>query len=66
LKEDRKNRRKRNIYISRHDTRMELWWNFKSFVRQYFDNIDDDKATEAMKIFNEYLTLKKLNLKEGV
>jgi hypothetical protein len=66
LKEDRKNRRKRNIYISRHDTRMELWWNFKSFVRQYFDDIDDDKATEAMKIFNEYLTLKKLNLKEGV
>ena len=27
------------------------------------DNIDDDKCNEIMKIFNEYLTLKKLNLK---
>ena len=66
LKEDRKFSRKNNSYMSRHDTRTQLRWYFKSFMRQYFDNIDDDKATEAMKIFNEYLTLKKLNLKEGV
>ena len=65
LKEDRRYSRKRNIYMSRHDTRIQLWWYFKSFVRQHFDNIDDDKANEIMKIFNEYLTLKKLNLKEG-
>ena len=66
LKEDKKFSRKNNSYMSRHDTRTQLWWYFKSFMRQYFDNIDDDKATEAMKIFNEYLKLKKLNLKEGV
>ena len=65
LKEDRKFSRKHNSHMSRHDTRTQLWWNFKSFVRQYFDNIDDDKATKIMKIFNEYLTMKKLNLKEG-
>ena len=65
LKEDRKFSRKNNSYMSRHDTRTQLWWYFKSFARQHFDNIDDDKANEIMKIFNEYLTLKKLNLKEG-
>ena len=65
LKEDRKFSRKNNSYMSRHDTRTQLWWYFKSFERQHFDNIDDDKANEIMKIFNEYLTLKKLNLKEG-
>ena len=65
LKEDRKYSRKRNSYMSRHDTRTQLWWYFKSFERQHFDNIDDDKANEIMKIFNEYLILKKLNLKEG-
>ena len=65
LKEHRKFSRKINFYISRHDTRIHLWQYLKSFVYQYFDNIDNDKCNEIMKIFNEYLTLKKLNLKEG-
>ncbi len=65
LKEDRKYSRKRNTYMSRHDTRIQLWQYLKSFARQHFDNIEDDKCNEIMKIFNEYLTLKKLNLKEG-
>ena len=65
LKEHRKFSRKYNSYMSRHDTRTQLWWNFKSFVHKDLDDINDDKATEAMKIFNEYLTQKKLNLKEG-
>ena len=51
--------------MSRHDTRTQLWWNFKSFVHKDLDDIDADKANEIMKIFNEYLTPKKLNLKEG-
>jgi len=65
LKEDRKFSRKHNSYMSRHDTRIQLWQYLKSFARQHFDNIEDDKCNEIMKIFNEYLTLKKLNLKEG-
>jgi hypothetical protein len=51
--------------MSRHDTRIQLWQYFKSFARQHIDNSDDDKFKEIMKIFNEYLTLKKLNLKEA-
>ncbi len=52
LKEDRRYSRKRNTYMSRHDTRIQLWQYLKSFARQHFDNIDDDKYGKIMKFFN--------------
>ena len=44
-----------------------MWWYFKTIVRKFFggDDIEVDKYDEIMKIFNEYLTQKKLNLKKG-
>ena len=50
--------------MSRHDKRIQLWQYFKAVVRQYFDNIENGNCNEIIKIFNEYLTLKKLNLNE--
>ena len=50
--------------MSNHDKRIQLWQYFKAVVRQYFDNIENGNCNEIIKIFNEYLTLKKLNLNE--
>jgi hypothetical protein len=50
--------------MSRHDKRIQLWQYFKAVVRLYFDNIENGNCNEIIKIFNEYLTLKKLTLNE--
>ena len=65
LKEDRKYCRQNNTYMSRNDTRNQLFFSLKCFAKDYFnDDIDDEIACEIMKCYNEYLKLKKLNLKE--
>ena len=67
MKKERKEARKGKYYISRCDTRTSIWVYFVSFCRNRFGFeylIDNDKYVEINKIYNKYLTLKKLNLKE--
>jgi hypothetical protein len=67
MKEDRNYIRKRSIYMSRYDTKEQIWWYSITFKHKFFgrDVIEDDKCKEIMNFFNEYLTLKKLNLKKA-
>ena len=66
MKTERKKAREGKYYISRCDTRYTIWAYFVEFFRNGFDYIPDNgKSVEITKIYNEYLTLKKLNLKEN-
>ena len=68
MKIERKDARKGKYYISRCDTRYTIWAYFVEFCRNRFGFdyiLDNDKNVEISKIYKEYLTLKKLNLKEN-
>ena len=58
-------------HISRHYTRYLIWTSFAEFCYNYCgleclnDNDRNGKNGKITKIYNEYLTLKKLNLKEN-
>jgi hypothetical protein len=63
----RKEARNEKYYISKSYTRYLIWLNFVYFCNNHFGSEylnDHDKFIEITKIYNEYLTLKKLNLKE--
>jgi hypothetical protein len=67
IKIERKEARKGNEYISRSYTRELIWVYIVEFCRNRFGFdyiLDNDKCFEITKIYNEYLTLKKLNLKK--
>ena len=67
MKTERKKAREGKYYISRCDTRYIIWAFFVKFFRDRFGFeyiIDNDNNFKITKIYNEYLTLKKLNLKE--
>ena len=66
MKIERKKARKMKLYMSREDTRMTIWIYFVNFCRNHFDFeyiLDNDNCVDITKIYNEYLTIKKLNLK---
>lgn len=67
MKKERKDARKRKYYISRRDTRSLIWVYFVSFCKNQigleFMN-DYDMYSDIIKIYDEYLKLKKLNLKD--
>ncbi len=67
MKIERKDARKRKFYISRRDLRSLIWGCFVDFCSNhigiYFMN-SHDMYGEITKMYNEYLTSKKLNLKE--
>ena len=62
MKIRRKEARDEFNHISRNYTRYLIWTCFAEFCYNYFGDID--KHVEIRKLYNEYLTLKKLNLKE--
>jgi hypothetical protein len=67
IKIERKEARKGKYYGSRSDTRYLIWVYFVEFCRNRFGFeylIDNDKYIEITKIYNDYLTIKKLNSKE--
>jgi hypothetical protein len=68
MKEERK--RYRELYgtyhMNRDHARCIIWAYFVKFCRNRFDFeyiLDNDNCVEITKIYNEYLTIKKLNLK---
>ena len=66
MKIERKDARKGKYYISRSYKRELIWVYFVKFCRNNFDYeyiLDNDKCVQITKIYNEYLTIKKLNLK---
>ena len=66
MKIERKDARKGKYYISRSYKRELIWVYFVKFCRNRFDFeyiLDNDNCVEITKIYNEYLTIKKLNLK---
>ena len=68
MKTERKKAREEKYYISRCDTRYTIWVYFVEFCRNRFGFdylLDNDKYVEITKIYNEYLRIKKLNLKEN-
>ena len=67
MKLKRKEARKIKIYMCRPYTRYEIWVCFDNFFNDHFGaeySKCHDKFTEMNKFYNEYLTLKKLNLKK--
>jgi hypothetical protein len=68
IKIERKGTRKGKYFISRRDTRDLIWVYFVRFCRHRFgfDYLieNNNKYIEITKIYNEYLTKTKLNLKE--
>ena len=67
MKIERKDARKRKYYISRRDLRSSIWSYFVSFCKNHigmdFMNAQDMYG-EIIQMYDEYLKLKKLNLKE--
>ena len=67
MKIEKKDARKRKFYISRRDLRSLIWVYFVSFCKNHigmdFMNAQDMYG-EIIEMYNEYLKLKKLNLKE--
>jgi hypothetical protein len=67
MKIKRKEARDEYNHVSRSYTRYLIWMCFAEFCYNYFGFEylnDNDKYVKITKIYNEYLTLKKLNLKE--
>ena len=67
MKTERKEARDGKYYISRSYKRELIWVYFVKFCRNCFGFeyiIDNDNNFEITKIYDEYLTLKKLNLKK--
>ncbi len=68
IKIERKEARKEKYHVSRSYTRYLIWVYIVEFCRYHFGFdyiIDNDNCVEITKIYNEYLTTKKLNLKEN-
>ena len=68
MKTERKKAREGKYYISRCDTRYTIWAYFVEFCRNHFGFdyiLDNGKSVEITKIYNEYLRIRKLNLKEN-
>ena len=66
MKTERKEARDGKYYISRSYKRELIWVYFVKFCRNHFDFeyiLDNDNCVDITKIYNEYLTIKKLNLK---
>ena len=64
----RKEARREKFYINRDYTRYLIWSTFVFFCNNHFGSEylnDHDKFIEIGKIYTEYLTLKKLNLRWG-
>ncbi len=67
IKIERKEARKGKVYVSRSYTRELIWICFVEFCRNCFGFgyiIDNDNYVEIAKIYDEYLIIKKLNLKK--
>ena len=67
MKLKRKHARKIKLYMCRHYTRYEISDCFNNFFSNHFGDEyfkSHDKFTEMNKFYNEYLRLKKLNLKK--
>ena len=68
MKTERKKAKEGKYHISRSDTRYTIWVYFVEFCRNRFGFdyiLDNDKCVEITKIYNEYLRIRKLNLKEN-
>ncbi len=67
MKIKRKEAREEKYYISRHNTRRQIWRSIDEFCCNQCGNLylyDEDRYDEIIKIYNEHLKLKKLNLKK--